>query len=234
MKIGTEQKWEACEPLLPLISDSRRQRIARMPSLQNKLLSLSVELLLRKVAGNQLGVSNEELILTPSASGKPYFKNYENFHFNWSHTKDALLLAVSDSTVGADIEKLPLRGKIDKLSQRFFTKNEASYVMSEASKSNSRFAYIWTRKEAYTKYTESGLTVPLDSFDVLLDPAVTGSLQTFAHEEYMISTCVQEKDYRWYLLSPSSILTEHADDFTSYQCSPSQTPTALSSENDVP
>ena len=132
------------------------------------------------------------------------------------------------------MEKLPLPWKIEKLSQRFFTKNEASHVTSEASKCNARFAYIWTRKEAYTKCTGSGLTVALDSFDVMQDPTITANLKSFTHEDYIISVCCEDNDYQWYFPSPSCILTKHAIDFTSFQCSPSQIPVSLSSGGDVP
>lgn len=179
--------WEQYKPFLKMISPERRARILRMPSAQTRELSLMAEVLLRQEAVRRLGVENTALTLAFSEQGKPFFKNYETFFFNWSHTRDALVIAVSDAVVGVDVERLPLRHDAQRLARRFFTAHEAAAV-SAAQDPDARFAELWTRKEAYLKYTGTGLSVPLDSFDTLQPPA-SELLRTFTRDGWVISVC---------------------------------------------
>ncbi|MCM1282867.1 MAG: 4'-phosphopantetheinyl transferase superfamily protein [Muribaculaceae bacterium] len=189
--------WADYAPLLPCISTERQTRIACMPSDKNKILSLCAELLLRRIACRQLAVENDSLHFQQSEHGKPFLCGHEGFHFNWSHAKDALALAVADSPVGIDLEQCPPRGDVEKLARRFYTKKEASYVLQADEGRETRFCEIWTRKEAWTKCTGSGLTVALDSFDVTSDPRLT----TFRHGDYMISLCCDSPGFRLTILT---------------------------------
>ena len=94
---------------------------------------------------------------------KPYFAGVEGVHFSMSHTKGAVLAAVSGTNVGCDIEvpdrKVDIAG-IERL------------VLSDAERrcfnADDRLAFfrIWTRKEAYCKYTGEGLGAEFDSFSI--------------------------------------------------------------------
>lgn len=75
----------------------------------------------------------------------------------------------SDCEVGCDIEKnadAPLE-----VADRFFYSKEAEYIKTEDDK-NRAFFTLWTLKESYMKMTGRGMSLPLDSFEVL--PAVNG------------------------------------------------------------
>lgn len=193
--------WAHHEPLLSYISEERAARILRMPSVPGKILHLYAELLLRRIACEQLAVDNDSLCFAATEHGKPYLVGHEDFFFNWSHTKDALAIAVSDDPVGVDIERLMPRGDACRLAQRFFTEKEASYVSEEASLSDLRFCEVWTRKEAYTKYTGSGLTAALNSFDVLNDPDIASRLTTLRHGGHMLSLCADSGEFLSYFIN---------------------------------
>ncbi|MCM1105429.1 MAG: 4'-phosphopantetheinyl transferase superfamily protein [Blautia sp.] len=202
--------WADYAPLLPQISMERQARIADMPSDRNKILSLCAELLLRRIACRQLAVENDSLHFQKSEHGKPYLCGHEGFHFNWSHTKDALALAVAGSPVGIDIEYCPPRGDAEKLARRFYTEKEAAYVLQADHGRGTRFCELWTRKEAYTKYTGSGLTVALNSFDVTSD----ARLITFQHAGYMLSLCCDPPDYQLTILTDTHWRTRHNNEQT--------------------
>ncbi len=73
------------------------------------------------------------------------------------------VVAISDSNVGIDIEFIkPHRSKIDRL----LTEKDIEYISSSAEKDQS-FYKIWTGKEAYAKALGTGLSTPLNSFEIV-------------------------------------------------------------------
>ena len=118
------------------------------------------------------------LEISADENGKPYFKNHPQFHFNISHSKDIIAVAVSSAPVGVDAEKL--RDANLKIAERRFTETEKAFV-----KTNEDFFYVWTRKEAYLKKTGKGLRQSLSSFCVLEDT----NIKTFIMSDCIVSVC---------------------------------------------
>ena len=118
------------------------------------------------------------LKISADENGKPYFKNHPQFHFNISHSKDIIAVAVSSAPVGVDAEKL--RDANLKIAERRFTETEKAFV-----KTNEDFFYVWTRKEAYLKKTGKGLRQSLSSFCVLEDT----NIKTFIMSDCIVSVC---------------------------------------------
>ncbi len=114
--------------------------------------------------------------------GKPYLKEIENFCFNISHSGEISVLALSDSEVGVDAEKIK---KADlRIAKRCFLQNEAEYILREDS--DNRFFEIWTRKEAYLKYKGTGISGGLQSVDTF---NCSPDIKTFFIDGYVISVC---------------------------------------------
>ena len=146
------------------------------------------ELFTRKVLGKWLDVDGSRLSICIDEFGKPYLRDYPNRHYNISHKKGVIICAVSDEPVGVDIERVK---KFDKrVAERFFTQNEQTYIFADKRNQDQRFAQIWTRKEAYVKWTGKGMMIPFKSFDVLkLSNNVFISTQYVGECEYVISVC---------------------------------------------
>lgn len=84
--------------------------------------------------------------------GKPFLLNTPEFHFNISHTKDAVAVAISGSEVGIDIEAI--RKEVHTgIIEKYFTTDEKEYIGN----SIERFTEIWCCKEAYLKCLGSGI-----------------------------------------------------------------------------
>lgn len=100
-------------------------------------------------------------------NGKPYLKN-KGIFFNSSNKKNISSTIISVLPVGIDIEIINYSTKIDKISKRFFSKNEYDYIFSEKSSKlqYEKFYEIWTKKEAYIKLN-SGRVTDINSFDCL-------------------------------------------------------------------
>ena len=119
------------------------------------------------------------------ANGKPYLKNLPDFYFNISHSNKMQAVAVGDCEIGVDIEFLR---KVDLRVARRFTKEEYDYI-TEAD-SDMRFFEIWTKKEAYLKYTGDGILGGLNSANVLKSPI---PIKTYFKDGYVISVCCEKE-----------------------------------------
>ena len=115
-------------------------------------------------------------------NGKPYIKNYPDYHFNISHSNGAVAIAFSDYPVGVDIEKIR---KVDmKIVNRFFNESEKDYILN--CDCDSRFTEIWTKKEAFIK--KNGLTLSH------LRVAQTNGIYSFRENDYMISLYTENNE----------------------------------------
>lgn len=90
------------------------------------------------------------------AQGKPYLSNYDGLYFNISHCREAIVTAVSAREVGIDVEGR--RKFSDTLLQRACNEEERA-VIATASEPELEFARLWTRKEAYFKWTGTGILI---------------------------------------------------------------------------
>lgn len=105
---------------------------------------------LLKEALEDCGVKGAHIIR--DKNGKPHTDKSGVF-ISASHSGIYFICAVGSDTVGIDIQKQrPIN--IDKISKRYFDQKEQEYIRSKGDKG---FFEIWTRKEAYAKYTGNGL-----------------------------------------------------------------------------
>ena len=86
--------------------------------------------------------------------GKPYFPNHPDVRFSWSHSGPFVLCALSDRPVGADIERI--RPRRDSLPAYALTEPELEEYRRLGADWPAFFT-LWTRKEAWCKYTGDGL-----------------------------------------------------------------------------
>lgn len=89
--------------------------------------------------------------------GKPYIKN-NPIYFNISHSGDYIVVIVSDRECGIDIEKIrPIKKSIiDKVC----LDSEKELICDDKS-----FTLMWTKKEAYSKYTGLGYAYGFKNID---------------------------------------------------------------------
>jgi len=136
-----------------------------------------------KILSEYLNVDEKSLVVLRDRFGKPYLKDYPETHFNISHTKGAIVCAVSDKQVGIDIEGL--RKVNYKIAEKYFTEAEKEYIFSEVKGQDDRFIEVWTKKEAYVKWVGRGMEIPLDSFDTIgMDNVVS-----FMIWDFFVSLC---------------------------------------------
>ena len=137
--------------------------------------------------------------------GKPYFTEagLAGIFFSLSYTQEDEILCLSDCEVGVDCESTIARPGIGKrykaIASRYFTEDEQAYVESGGTEyclktadicdAVQRFFVVWTRKEAYMKYTGNGFSEGFLSFSVFQLPQVsfkTGRLPDAPHIIYSV------------------------------------------------
>lgn len=153
---------------------------------QTKLLS---ETLTRQLINQTWGLSSKDYQLVKGEHGKPYLKVQNiSAHFNISHSGDYIICAISDQNVGIDIE---LCGKPRlNVARHFFHPQEIALLnkTTDEKLQQKLFFNLWSVKESYLKYTGSGLSTPLSSFEVCF----TGNNITLKKEHSLLPIMVQE------------------------------------------
>ncbi len=149
--------------ILPEFSIDFRNRILKYRRWQDTQLSLIGRVLLRN-GFNMLNKQFSEEDICYTKYNKPYFEN-ENIKFNISHSGNIVVCAVTENfEVGIDIEVLQ-DIKIENFKSQM-TELEWERIVSSNNTKNSFFKY-WTQKEAVIKASGKGLSIPLDSFEVI-------------------------------------------------------------------
>lgn len=107
-----------------------------------------------KSAAASFGVPEGALggqFLSFGAKGKPFFKN-SNTHFSISHSEGLWACLIGPSCCGLDVQYIK-PCNYNKIAGRFFSEKEALYISENGL---TAFYKIWTRREAYAKYSGEG------------------------------------------------------------------------------
>jgi 4'-phosphopantetheinyl transferase len=118
------------------------------------------------VLGACLDLPPANLCFGRGEQGKPFLEGGISLAFNLSHTGNVAALAVAErGDVGIDVELVrPLR---EPVAERFFSPAENQVLKEHADdQQEAAFYRCWTRKEAFIKALGTGLSTPLDKFDV--------------------------------------------------------------------
>ena len=179
------------ESLLEQVGPERRKKVIRYLQPDDRKRSLGAGIMIRKILnGNGLSESS----LKYSENGKPLA---DHFHFNISHAGEYVVGVVSDGEVGCDIERnvnAPLE-----IAEHYFHSTEREYIEA-ASDPGKAFFTLWTLKESYMKMTGRGMSLPLDSFEIIRkdqgfvlgkSPKRPGFFRTMEFENYIFSVCME-------------------------------------------
>ena len=160
MHLGTD---EAVREMLPLVSEQRRQQALRYSHTFGRFCCLKSYLMLLELLSAvypELDTSKPEFGYT--AQGKPFLLARPDIHFSISHTKNAILVAISDAPIGVDIEAF--RSPSAALIARTMNATEQAAIAASAAATleppatpEALFSAIWTRKEAVLKLRGTGI-----------------------------------------------------------------------------
>ena len=152
---------EKIEQSLPYLDEKRRTRIRRWRVPLKRAQCVAAGLLLTHVLGKN-GVAP---ILAYGENGKPYLANNSDAYFSITHSDKWVFLAVADCEIGIDAQAP--RRVCPRLAARSTTPEELAWVKQDT---EPNFTRLWTMKEAYLKYTGTGLSVPIRSVTISIPP----------------------------------------------------------------
>lgn len=158
-----------------------------------------LEFALKKEYGAEL----KNLHLDRGDKGKPFLRERPWIHFNVSHTRGIVVLALSDLPVGIDVEEI--RPYTQAVARRILTPSERDQVSwwtrTGRFQGEKNFFRYWTLKESYVKATGQGLSFPFGNLEFGLDEK--GQIesnckgyefyQSCLWNQYMLSVCVKKR-----------------------------------------
>lgn len=168
IKLKDSIEQDVYERALSFLPEEKMDKIKRFRRYEDSLMSLTAEILIRAVVRFKLGIKNESIKFNRTAYGKPYLEDYEDFHFNLSHSGSWVVCAAGSKAVGIDVEKIK---EIDlNIAKRFFSKEEADDLFSKKEDEKIEYFFdLWTLKESYIKADGRGLSLPLNSFSFRIE-----------------------------------------------------------------
>lgn len=178
--IASTKSIENClEQILPLIAPCYRNKSQKMKHLLGQCQEALTGLLLKVY----LGINNDE-DLTISSHGKPELTNH-NKHFSVSHSGECVVLAISDSPIGVDIEKP--RKYNSKVANRIFTKAQLDTLNNPSISVEEQeylFCKYWTRYEAIVKKLGGGIQENLSQDEYKI---YESKVLSYDFDQYIIS-----------------------------------------------
>jgi 4'-phosphopantetheinyl transferase len=154
--------------LLSLLPDERIDRIRKFHFRRNALQSLCGELISRIKLAEYLGIDMAKVAIQRDEYGKPHCVNARDLFFNVAHSGNLVAAVFDNNVVGVDIENM--RNTDMAIADRFFSKNEATALRAKPEVEQRDFFFkLWTLKESFIKAEGKGLSIPLDSFEFVID-----------------------------------------------------------------
>ena len=98
--------------------------------------------------------------VTRNENGKPFIEGFEAY-VGVSHTDKLVVIAVDTQNFGIDCEEVTRNvNNKERIAKKYYSSNELEYVFKDNISENIselRFLEIWVKKEAYVKFTGTGM-----------------------------------------------------------------------------
>lgn len=164
--------------LAPLLAADERRRADRLRFEHLRRRYITGRATLRIILARYLRVGADRLQFAYDEHGKPFLAFPAPVHpedaieFNVSHAEAlALYVVARERRVGIDVERVrPVQEAAGIVARNFSAAERDALGRLPAAQDLAGFFACWTRKEAFIKAHGGGLTIPLSSFDVSVDP----------------------------------------------------------------
>lgn len=166
--VSLDQPASPFEPLLEPAEIERANRFRFAKLRQHFVVGRGA---LRVLLGRYLSAEPAGLQFAYGPQGKPSLIAPTDLRFNVAHSHGLALVGIAHNELGIDVEMVRSLPDRDQIARRFFSSAEVERLDSVAAGQKTlAFFYGWTRKEAVIKASGHGLSLPLNSFSVSLQP----------------------------------------------------------------
>jgi 4'-phosphopantetheinyl transferase len=157
----------------PVLDDGEQARMARLHFPEGRRLFGMSHTLVRTTLSRYSEIPPEKWRFVKNTHGKPSIDpdlDSSAIRFSLAHTRGLAVVAVTErADVGVDVERTDRRVDAARISNRFFSPEEAAALQEiPAERLRERFFRYWTLKESYIKARGLGLSLPLASFSFRL------------------------------------------------------------------
>ena len=172
---------ERVERLARVLSEDERRRAERFRFDVHRHRFIVGRAAMHELLGSYLDRPPESLHFHYGHRGKPDLPAAPWLHFNLSNSADLALLGVTRvAPLGVDVEQLRPMSDLLEIARRFFARPEVDRLLGLPPERHvDGFFRCWTRKEAYLKAVGEGLAIPLDRFEVTLEPEAPARFLAF-------------------------------------------------------
>jgi 4'-phosphopantetheinyl transferase len=179
---------EELSKALSLLPEWRREKALRFKFTLGQVECAFSYLMLCDLLREEYGINSQPHFLI-GEHGKPTLQEHPEIHFNISHCKNAIAVAVSTEPIGIDVECIG-RGN-ESLMNYVLNEGEIQQVKT-ADNPLVAFTQYWTKKEALFKLLATGIT---DDIKGLLSqhPNVNIDTQTNTEKGYVLSIAQHSK-----------------------------------------
>lgn len=170
---------ESVAQMLSMVSPERKAQALAYRHLPGQFACLKSHVMLKELLASEYGITH--FTVQSAVHGKPYLTSHPGIHFNISHCKTAIAVAVSTAPVGIDIESI--RKPTPALIERTMNPGESRLILDSADPAR-QFTRLWTRKESVFKLTGTGIT---DDIREILSIQTGIGTETSEKEKYILS-----------------------------------------------
>lgn len=150
-----------------ILTDTERKRAEKFRKPADGNCYILSRGILRQTLADCLDSDPAELVFQHNENGKPFLPGC-TLEFNLSHSRDRLLIAVTETrAVGVDIEFRRDGLPITTIAERWFAPTENEFFQ-RGGKRRDAFFDIWAKKEAFVKARGEGIFCELNSFAIPL------------------------------------------------------------------
>jgi 4'-phosphopantetheinyl transferase len=167
-----------------LLQIDELERLEKITHPHRKLQFLAGRVVLKTCLSQALNKPANAINLSKNAEGKLYLPD-ASMHFNISHSKNKVVVGISDYEVGVDIEFMCERD-FAALADMVFLSEEAGQIWALKDNQQMELFYkFWTLQEAYVKCFGGNILAQVER--------LKGESHSFKfEEEYMVSVCGEE------------------------------------------
>lgn len=144
---------------LPILDATERTRYHRFKNDHAQKCFLQARRIVKRELAKKLQCTAQDVLFSYGETEKPHLKNTSDWHFNISHSHTSIVVAISRTPVGVDVEDVARCEKIWQKAEDFLNEYVKQRVNEQKSNHGAAacFAEHWSCTEAYIKLRGSAI-----------------------------------------------------------------------------
>lgn len=166
---------DRADRLMEMLCEEEKRKAGKFRYPMDSVRFIAARGFLRIILGHYLNAEPDHLKFSYGLYGKPALDTefrQDSMTFSVSHSDRLVLYAIArDREIGVDIERIRRDIPCEPISEKYFSPGEAALIgtLPPGVRQEVFFSY-WTLKEAFIKATGRGFSLPLNRFEVAMDP----------------------------------------------------------------